>query len=422
MDKNSNSSPQVKRPGISVQVLERAGVRHVEAIEAEQLVGFRVAGILIPYQKFDGSPVLTPDGKPFNRLRPDRPSSGSKYLSPKDGGAQIYFPPGLRNLQMTDRVLGAVEGEFKALAMVEAGFPCIGIGGISSACRRSGDGTFELLPDLAALIAEVQPSAVAFIGDGDTALISDFSREACKVAMAANVPVVLPRISLDGPKAPDDLREIHGETFPVVWNAIMAKAETVTADTKPAALAVRLLLREIDALGKLRGDAREKAKRQIVRLGAAYFDESLEVEEIAAVAKELGVGKQVFRSAIKAEYARNSAAAAAARKHALARDVAERKEPALIFDGVSYWRREKGGEWGRLTREDARLHLGVLGFNLTQHEGQPSAADYELHRIQQNHRVNFAGPLCGRPAGIHMENGIAVLATRGPRMIETQPG
>ncbi len=38
---------------------------------------------------------------------------------------------------------------------------------------------------------------------------------------------------------------------------------------------------EIDALGKLRGDAREKAKRQIVRLGAAYFDESLEVEDFS---------------------------------------------------------------------------------------------------------------------------------------------
>lgn len=419
MAENSNTP---KRPGISSHTLAAAGIRHVDAAEAETLVGYKAAGILIPYRHLDGSPIVTADGDPFCRLRLDAPTSSAKYLSPKGGGAQVYFPTGLRELLGPGCTLGIVEGEFKALALVGMGFPCVGIGGISSACRRNGDAEFELLPDLAEVIAQAQPSVVAFIGDGDTALIPDFAREACKVAGLIASPVFLPRIPIDGPKAPDDLREIHGPIFPALWQSIMETAEPITADTKPAALAVRLLRREADGLRRLAGDARDKAKARLVKLGAAYFDEALVFEEIAHVAKGIDLGKQLFRSAVKAEIERQADAAANARQREVAKEASARKEPVLIFDGGAYWRREKGGEWGRLTREDARLHLGVLGFNLIQSDGAPSAADYELHRIQQNHRVNFAGPLCGRPAGIHTENGITVLATRGPRMIEAKPG
>jgi len=76
--------------------------------------------------------------------------------------------------------------------------------------------TFQLLPDLTESLAVVRTGRIAFCGDSDTALIPDFSREAVKIAGLVSVPVILPRIPLDGPKAPDDLREIHGDAFPAL--------------------------------------------------------------------------------------------------------------------------------------------------------------------------------------------------------------
>jgi len=145
--------------------------------------------------------------------------------------------------------------------------------------------TFQLLPDLTESLAVVRTGRIAFCGDSDTALIPDFSREAVKIAGLVSVPVILPRIPLDGPKAPDDLREIHGDAFPALWRSIVDKAEPVTRDTKPAALAVRLLRRAADALGRLTGDALDKARERLVKLAAAYRGEPLSlasIEELAA--------------------------------------------------------------------------------------------------------------------------------------------
>jgi len=133
---SDNAERQVRRPGISPEVLAAAGIRHVDAIEAKRLVGYEVAGILIPYHELDGSAMRTPDGNPFVRLRLDLPTTSAKFLSPRGSGARAYYPPGLRKLLVPGCTLHLVEGEFKALALVDAGFVAAGIGGISSACRR----------------------------------------------------------------------------------------------------------------------------------------------------------------------------------------------------------------------------------------------------------------------------------------------
>lgn len=46
-----------------------------------------------------------------------------------------------------------------------------------------------------------------------------------------------------------------------------------------------------------------------------------------------------------------------------------------------------------------------------------SQVDAALHAIQKENRVTYAAPFCGRPAGHHLENGIAVLATSSPQII-----
>lgn len=407
------------RPGISLATLDAAGIREVNETEARALVGYAAPGIAIPYRTLAGEP-LTFDGKAFHRLRQHK-ANGAKYLSPSGGGCQLYHPPGLRALLVPGCVLGIVEGEFKSMALAEAGFPCVGIGGITSACPRNDSGEPELLPDLAALIAQVRPSKVAFIGDSDTALIFDFAREAVKISTLAGVPVVLPRIPLDAPgKGPDDLRQVWGAEFAPRWQTILDTAEPVTPTTKPAALAVRLLRREAEALARLEADARDKARERLVKLAACLSGDGIaaaDVEEIAGSA--LGLSKSVFRSAVKDQAAQmRRDAAERAKEQALRSLDADGPDP-LYFDGNGYWRKEADGAYGKLCREDARLHLNKLGLSKT---GDPSPCDAALHTLQVRNRVDYAGPLCGRPPGLHHENGLRVLATRGSSWIEGTVG
>ena len=405
----------ISRPGVSSAMLARAGVCHVDADEARALVGYDSPGLLLPYRTRNGDAVAI-DGKPFARLRLDAPTNSAKYLSPAKSGCQLYAPPGLRALLVPGCTLGITEGEFKAMSQVEAGFACVGIGGITSACPGG-----ELLPALADLIGEVRPSKLAFIGDGDTCLIYDFAREAVKLAGFVGVPLVLPRIPFDAPgKGPDDLREVWGDQFAARWQAILDAAESVTPSTKPAALAVRLLRRERDALAKVEGDAKEKARDRLVKLAASITGDALafaEVEQIAA--DSLGIAKTVFRSAVKARAEELKAdAAKRAAEDAIAALDADGPAP-LYFDGGAYWRKEDGGNFGKLCRADAILHLNKAG--LSKH-GDPAPCDAALHTLQVRNRVEYAGPLCGRPAGIHHENGLRVLATRGPSWIEGKAG
>ena len=156
-------TPAVTRPGISKETLAAAGVRTVTASEANTLVGYPAPGVLIPYLTRNTKAVIV-GGRPFCRLRLSEPHGSAKYLSPRGGGCQLYEPPGLATLLKPGCVICVVEGEFKALALVEAGFPCVAIGGISSACPRNQAREPELLPSLSSLIEEVRPSKIAFVG------------------------------------------------------------------------------------------------------------------------------------------------------------------------------------------------------------------------------------------------------------------
>ena len=117
-----NNNGEVVRPGISSAFLKAQDIRHVDAVEAESLLGFRPrnngSGIWIPYHdSFKPGPLIV-NGRPFGRLRLDKPTTGAKYLSPKEGGAQLYVPI---NAGPFGKQLVIAEGEFKANALCEAG-------------------------------------------------------------------------------------------------------------------------------------------------------------------------------------------------------------------------------------------------------------------------------------------------------------
>ena len=411
------SSPAISRPGISPELLAAAGVVRVDGKEAMARVGYEASGILIPYINRNGDPVMV-NGVAFARLRLDIPTSSAKYLSPRSSGCQLYEPHGIRRLLVPGCTLTVVEGEFKALSLVEVGVPAVGIGGIQSACPGG-----EILPALAEIIQEVRPAKLAFLGDSDTSLIFDFSREAAKIADLAGVPVELPRIPLDAPgKGPDDLRAVWGDQFGARWAEICAAAEPVEKSENPPSLALRLLRREAGALSRLDGGDLEKAQGRIVRMLSAIEGNAIIRNQILSIAVEsLRLPKSVLLDSVKEEKREQKERTRAQREEHGKQVVGADGEDPLYFDGAAYWRREADDAYGRLCREDARLHLGVRGFNLSSLDGMPSPADYQLHALQYQNRVNYAGPVCGRPAGLLLENGLRVLVTRAPKFIEGWP-
>lgn len=407
----------MKRPGISPAMLARAGVRVVDEIQSREAVGFAAPGLLIPYVSRNGDPIKI-DGKPFARIRLFEPKGAAKYLSPAKSGCHIYEPPGLASLLVPGCTLLVTEGEFKALALVEAGLPCVGIGGITSACPRGSDGSPELIPRLADLIAESKPGRVGFCGDSDTSLIPEFAREAVKLAGLLPVPLVLPRIPYDAPgKAADDLREIWGADFPDRWLALVAGAEPVSRDQLPDALALRLLRRDADALAGLTGEANDKAQDRLVRMAATYHQSPRVCAEIEEIGLSLGMKKTVLRASVKEYRARQAEQLEEERSKAAEIEIAASPEPPLFFDGSAYWRKESDGRFGRLSREDALLHMASLGLSRKGSEGMPSPAEEQLLTVQRVHRVTAAMPLCGRPIGLYSEGGHRILVTSAPAWI-----
>ena len=233
--------------------------------------------------------------------------------------------------------------------------------------------------------------------------------------------MVLPRIPLNAlGKGPDDLRAFWGADFPWRWQLIIAAAEPVNIEEKYTTLAVRLLRREVDTFPKPDEKAFEKTRERLIKFAASIQDDALAFSDVQQIAvKALQIAKPVFRAAVKAQadIAKEEAAKRDA-DQALA-DLGANGSNPLYFDGSAYWRREADLAFGRLCREDARLHLNKAGLSKV---GDPAPCDAALHSLQVSNRVDYAGPLCGRPAGLHLENGMRVLATRGPFWIEGKPG
>ena len=190
-------STPITRPGITPETLAQAGVRAVGESEAESLIGMKAPGLAIPYTDLGDRPLMVND-RHFHRIRLAEPKGSAKYLSPKDSGSQLYIP---KNQEPSGTTLIVTEGEFKALALAEAGILAVGLGGITSALNAR-----KLIPALADCLKVWKIETVAFLGDADTALIYDFSREATKMraALPKGVKLVLPRVPFDAPKGIDD--------------------------------------------------------------------------------------------------------------------------------------------------------------------------------------------------------------------------
>ena len=262
--------PPLTRPGVKPQTLAANGVHRPTMAELETVYGFKSPGFIIPYLDRRGDPIMD-GGRPFVRLRLDRTKryfdkksrkeKAIKYLQLKGTRLHIYIP---REFDKNYKgALVIVEGEMKALSLVEAGIPALGIGGFYSFQTKG-----EMLPELADLLAALEPKALFFLGDGDTSHNALFSDAAVKMARLAGPRwVLLPRIPIDEAKGIDDVREAKGDDFPRFWQEIVNSAVLVLANTCPKRLCLFLLEREIPKIASLSGDRRRELRPRIEKMG-----------------------------------------------------------------------------------------------------------------------------------------------------------
>jgi hypothetical protein len=162
----------------------------------------------------------------------------------------------------------------------------------------------------------------------------------------------------------------------------------------------------------------------LVKLAAVLRADPLAFESVVKFAREHAQFEATaFRAAVNDEAKRQAKAQAESQlTEAKERLNVEMAEGLLCFDGTSYWRKELDGNFGRLCREDMKLHFGMMGLSLSGKDGAPSPADSALHRLQTERRVVFAGPICGRLPGLIEKNGLQILVTRGPKCVEPKRG
>jgi hypothetical protein len=139
----------LRKSGLSNATIHAAGIYSASPGDLPRLCGRPVpdgtTGLVFPYADDFARvklfpPMLNGDGRPM------------KYLQPTGSPVRAYIPSPVRSvLADSRRSLCVTEGEKKALALRQAGWPCIGLGGIWN-FRATNTPEGELIPDLAAVV------------------------------------------------------------------------------------------------------------------------------------------------------------------------------------------------------------------------------------------------------------------------------
>lgn len=150
--------------GISDATIAANGPRSARPGDLHRLAGRPVpdgtSGLVIPYGGCDGfcrvrlfPPIVTTDGRE------------QKFGKPAGSPVRLYIPAGVREtLADPERSISITEGEVKALALTQAGFPAVAIGGVYNFRTKELPGD-ALIPDLEDIPWEGRP--VHLIPDSD---------------------------------------------------------------------------------------------------------------------------------------------------------------------------------------------------------------------------------------------------------------
>lgn len=258
---------QLQESGLSDQTIESAGFysetnadKIRSMIKCTKRTATKLGAVLvIPFIDLDGR-------NGYSRIRPDNPRQFAgrklKYESPKGEPNQVYIPPDTRDWLATAGELLITEGEKKALAATQAGFPTIGLVGVHGWKQKAEQ---ALLPTLERIEWNKRRVIVAFDSDiGTNEHIQHAEKWLCHhlTLRGADVKVIRFADADDGSKVglddflvaqgPSELRKLCDTPIdPDEIEGEVAKRPARTAD--PAIEAKRMVdSMTIDGCSKLR--------------------------------------------------------------------------------------------------------------------------------------------------------------------------
>lgn len=284
------------RPGVSDVYLAAAGCCHVDENECARQYGFKGAGIAIPFRTMKGEALIDAD-KHFARVRLYHETDSQKYHQRPGSGVHIYIPPGFKD-RIKRSTLILVEGEFKALALDEAGCCALGLCGINGAVQAvkhvNGENSPALNDELSDLLQYHQPATVVFAGDADVVFNSQFASETAKLRrlicgskkfeFVERLLTIKPPV--DGPKGFDDCRADQGEQFNTWFEGLLQGALDIPKRAAPAEIYFDMVNREKEAVGKLilcSGQEARIARRKLLQSSARLWGDpaaKLELEPL----------------------------------------------------------------------------------------------------------------------------------------------
>ena len=138
-----------KAPWNTPRNLARAWHLPCWCLDAYRQVGANHSGMLIPYRNLDGS--LVTEGTSLFPAKVRQTSCEAEIPSGDRNLVHAFIPTGLVELYEASKCSGLciVEGEFKAIALCESGFPAVGISGLYGFQNKSG----ELVDELGKLLS-----------------------------------------------------------------------------------------------------------------------------------------------------------------------------------------------------------------------------------------------------------------------------
>jgi len=246
---------ELRASGLTDETIDAAGLRTVsDPAEAARLLnGQSSAKTLGACLAF---PFLNRDGRPvgYTRLKPDRPRTVKgklvKYESPIGEPNRVYIPPSVGTiLSDPTKLLLITEGEKKALAATQFGFPCLGLVGVYGWQRKRdrdpegrSTGPRELIPDLAAVAWAGRRVVIVYDSDAATNPNVRWAEWHLAEALAARGAVVavarLPQEPDGAKNGLDDFLVRHG---PEALRAVL-DAATPAARPEPSSGKTRVVI------------------------------------------------------------------------------------------------------------------------------------------------------------------------------------
>jgi hypothetical protein len=277
------------RPGISDEFLFAAGV---------EVLSEGAYSLRIPYYDWLGHPTQ------HNRWRLRNPLPDQKYYQEPDSGSHVYFT----HLPLAPAPkLYATEGEFKCLALREAGFQAFGLPGLHCYTHEDPDIPPILLPGILEALQVTNCLRVCFIGDSDTLTNLEFFRSAGVLSQGIpyGVDVEIVQLPLEGPKGIDDLRASCDGEFPARLTELEKEAFTIGHQKSFLLSAALCLEAKGMAIHDLPPIERERHIERIVGMAALARmskEESLAVDRFCTIAQKISkLTKEVFTKAVEAE-------------------------------------------------------------------------------------------------------------------------